>query len=570
MSTRTQHSIILSFFLFVSLFLTLGRVGTAFDSFALLNPDLGVYASLAAAQDNPALFARDPFLSNERNINSYGMIQIPVLKVLNKIFGNYGTACAFLLPFIIFIHLTGYYLLGLSIFKTPWMGLLTSLLLSAPTATNYDFWGLFLDALPRFLYQSLIPYVLVLSIKYGRDLKWWPVILGSLGALNYIHPLSTPPWMLAIMVGLWVSAPKVQLGKRIGNMAIAVPVLLLILSPFITNYLKSTVLGISSVTNYERTLSILQSHISTMQSGRFLSPFVFFAIREIDCSYDVLWYLVWLFALGGLAFGWIYCRNFEDHVLLSQITAWLVGIFVVGGVVPAVERVVFTSLRRIPPEFEIARTLRYGVPLILVAALYSLRLITYYLHQKGVFSSAASRKLLSGVSIAFLFLWGTSSMLHRPDIRGVLRQNALCWTHGRLVCDLHPENMDFIELMNAVRDETPLGVRILSEGQEVAIRYYALRPLVLTYKDGAPLAYTDQKQLLLWHQEIEEMDKLALMRKFPFRHRGFVNGMTVLAQSLEADYLILREPYNPELYYSEDLTIVYTNRHYSLFKLNER
>jgi hypothetical protein len=130
--------------------------------------------------------------------------------------------------------------------------------------------------------------------------------------------------------------------------------------------------------------------------------------------------------------------------------------------------------------------------------------------------------------------------------------------------------MAFVDMMEAVRDETPLGARILSEGQEVAIRYYALRPLVFTYKDGAPLAYTDPEQLLQWNRMYEEMDRLAFLRKFPFRHRAFVRGMTQLAESVDADYLLLQEPYGPDLEYPEQLKLVYSNNHYSLFEINRK
>src|SRR5687767_1266771 len=101
-SKNKSHALIVLFFLAIAIFLTLGRVGTSFDSFALLTQDLGVYASIAAAQETPELFASDPFLSNNQNVNSYNMIQVPLIKLLKKVFGNYGTACAFLLPFFIF------------------------------------------------------------------------------------------------------------------------------------------------------------------------------------------------------------------------------------------------------------------------------------------------------------------------------------------------------------------------------------------------------------------------------------------------------------------------------------
>jgi hypothetical protein len=45
-SNKQLHGLFIMFFAAVSVFLTLGRVGIAFNSFALLTPDLGVYASI--------------------------------------------------------------------------------------------------------------------------------------------------------------------------------------------------------------------------------------------------------------------------------------------------------------------------------------------------------------------------------------------------------------------------------------------------------------------------------------------------------------------------------------------
>ncbi len=570
MSIKKLHALILFSFLVLSIVLTLGRVGTAFNSFALLVPDLGVYASLSAAQDNPELFVRDPFLSNEKNINSYNMLHIPLLKTLNKVFGNYGTAAAFLLPFAIFLHLSGYYLLGVSIFKNPWAGLLVSLLLSTPTVTYYDFWGLILDALPGFLYQSLIPFVLALSIRYGRNPQWWPLILGAVGILNYVHPLSTPSWSIAVMLALWMSVPELSFWERIRKMTLAGLVLLAVLVPFIANYVNSTVLEVSNVISYEQTLSILESRFSTMSGQGFLFPITVFFARGVENSFDIVWYLVWVFGVGGIVVGLIYRRDVEGTVHLRQIAAWILGIFFVGGFVPAVEQIVFAYLRQIPPEFEILRTLRYLVPLILLAVIYTFWLITGHLQKKYAFSPTVARKLYVGAGISFLLLWGASSIVHRSDFRSALRQSLSCWLQGQMVCDLPPRSMDLIDMMNVIRDETPVGARVFSEGQEVAIRYYALRPLVFTYKDGAPLAYTDQEQLLIWSGNSEDMDKLAFIRKFPFRRKGFVNGITELAERIEADYLMLREPYDRDLYYPEQLRFVYTNEHYSLFEINAK
>ncbi|HLO14093.1 MAG TPA: hypothetical protein VK206_04630 [Anaerolineales bacterium] len=568
MPTKKLHILIILSFLLLSIFLTLGRVGTVFHSFALLTPDLGVYASFAAAQDKPELFISDPFLSNEKNINSYNMVEVPLIKALEKVFGNYGTACAFLLPFFIFIHFVGYYVLGISLFKNPWAGLLVSLLLSTPMLTAYDYWGLILDALPRFLYQGMIPFLLALSIWHGHDLKWWPVILGGVGVLNYIHPLSTPPWTIAIMLALWVSVPKQGFWQKARMMGLAMLVLLLVLSPFILNYVRSTIVETSNVIGYDETLAILHSRFSTMDNPNPFSALASFFVGRRGESFDLLWYLVWLLGIVGIVFGLIRRRNSEQHAHLRQIAAWIMGILIVGGFVPMVERIVFAYLKRIPPEFEILKTLRYLVPLILLSAFYALWMAKDYLQERGILSATSSQYVFAAASLLLLFTWGISNQVQYRDFRNIVKQNVSCWLRGNIVCPLPQLSMDFIDVLDAVREKTPVGSRIFSEGQEVAVRYYALRPLVFTYKDGAPLAYTDQKQLLVWSEQSEKMEELTRLRKFSFRRRAFVKGIVELAQDTGSDYLVLQEPYQADLYYPEQLSLVYTNAHYSLYKLN--
>lgn len=568
MSTKQSHAIIILFFLLLSIVLTIGRVGTAFDRFALLTPDLGVYASLAAVQDQPNLFIKDPVLSKEENMNSYNMVFVPVLKALQKLFGNYGTACAFLLPIFLFVHFTGYYLLGVSIFKRPWVGLLVSLLLSTPITTAYDFWGFALDALPRFIYQSLLPFVLLLSIRFGKDPKWWPVILGSLGLLNYVHPLSTPTWAAAVTLGLWVAASQVPFREKVVRMFVAGILLLLILAPFISNYLNSTVTSTSQVADYDQTIAILRSHISTMNGGG--SPFLILQFLKSRTSngIDVVWILVWVIGISGLIYGLTVQKEAAVSSHFRQVAAWMLGIFLVGGLIPTIEQILFAYLRQIPPEFEILRTLRYLVPLITLCALYTFRLAATTLQQNGRLTSTAASRLFTVASVCLLFVWGMSSEILHGENRKMIRQNIACLTQGRIVCDLSPQSMGFIDMMDFIREETPIGSSIFSEGQEVAIRYYALRPLVFTYKDGAPLAYTDPQALLEWSKTYEKMDRLAFIRKFSFRRKRFVTEIVNIARLENADYLLLSEGLESDMYVPAGISPVYTNDYYSLYKIN--
>ncbi|MDQ2691120.1 MAG: hypothetical protein M3Y68_03730, partial [Chloroflexota bacterium] len=279
------------------------------------------------------------------------------------------------------------------------------------------------------------------------------------------------------------------------------------------------------------------------------------------------WYAVWFLGLAGLFSGLIWRKNSEEYAHLRQIAAWMIGILIVGGLVPALEQVIFAYLERIPPEFEILKTLRYLVPLVLVAAVYALRLLSVEIQRRNVLTMKAATYLFLGTAILLLLAWGLSSQFRYPDFRNALRQNLTCWRQGKLVCPLPQISMDLIDVLDVVREDTPVGSRIFSEGQEVAVRYYALRPLVFTYKDGAPLAYTDQEQLLVWNEYSRAMEELVFIRKFSFRHRAFVRGIMELAQTTHADYLLLQEPFDAGKEYPEQLSLIYSNASYSLYEL---
>lgn len=95
-----------------------------------------------------------------------------------------------------------------------------------------------------------------------------------------------------------------------------------------------------------------------------------------------------------------------------------------------------------------------------------------------------------------------------------------------------------------------------------------MRPLVFSYKDGSPLAYTNHAQLLDWYKQYVWMTELERMRRFPFRRKGYLKGIVEFAQDAGAEYVLLHEPYQPQKYYPPELTLLYTNSFYSLYVLS--
>ncbi len=569
MTTRRVHLLSILVFLLITFFLTVGRIGTSFRRFALLTPDLGVYASFAAAQENPALFTADPLLAHEENTNDYDMLYYPLVRALKGFFGNYGTASIALLPLCLFLHLLGFYIFGWVAFRNPWAALCTSLLLSAPLELTSlrEYWGLTLDPLPRFLYQCLLPYVLAFALRFGRELKFWPLILAFTGLLTYVHPLGTPPWGAAIALGLWLAAPARRFRQKFGMLALAVLAFLVVIGPFLFTYLSGTRFGADTGAGYAQVADIVRERFPEGALQPQVSLLNFAREGWIGSS-GILWYLVWLLALTGIAFSLLRSQDAEARFTLRTLAAWMAGILIGGAGLPILEHLIFARLQLFPPEIEVIRGLRYLVPLALFAGYYFLMHLRPPVGLRFELSSRLRDAIFAGLSLLFLLAWSLTGALNRTEMVAAVRQDLACLRQGRLVCPLPPKRTDLIDVLEAVQAHTPPGAPIFSEGQEVAVRYYALRPLVYSYKDGPPFAYTSHAQLVVWYDRYVQMTELERMRRFSFRRRGFLRDLAGFAGECGAQYLILQEPYQPGEYYPPALTLLYSNATYSLYSLS--
>jgi hypothetical protein len=351
-------------------------------------------------------------------------------------------------------------------------------------------------------------------------------------------------------------------------LGVAILVLVIILMPFLLNYVGSTAAGTNDVVHYERTLAILQARFSTMSTTSLSAVLSNFFVGQQGVVFNSIWYLVCALAVVGVVYGSIVPNASTKYVHMRQVAAWMAGVFIGGGLLPVLEQAVFAYLKQIPPEFELARTFRYMIPLILLSAFSALWTVKNKSQITNKLSPTLSKNIFIATSILLLFAWGLRGEAQRPEFRVVVRQNIRCWLQARLVCPLPQRSMDFIDILNVVRYETPVGSHIFSEGQEVAVRYYALRPLVYSYKDGAPLAYTSPEQLLKWSDQHAVMDRLAYIRKFPFRRKEFMKDIVELAKNAQAEYLILSEPYKENLFYPNTLVLIYSNDNYSFYKIN--
>lgn len=548
----------ISFFV-IAIVLTLGETGKEFQNYALSTPDAGVYISFVVAQEHPELFTNDPLLSSKENISDYRMFFYGQVKVLKKFFNNYGSAAMALVPFGIWIHLAGFYILGWVLFRKPFEAVLTAFLLSTPINLGFlrDFWGITLDPIPRFFYQGFLGLLAAFAIHSGHNIKRWPFILGFAGFINYFHPLSTPPITIGIALSLWFSVKNESFLKKFLMMTISGITLIIILAPFLQTFFSSADVGNQSPIPYEIAAPIVIERLSSfsLHPEQAVLSFIGGFSEPIG---KTLWLLAWAIALAGLL---TFSKKESPELAPFWSIWWIIGGILIGaGLLPTIEHIIYSSQKTFPLEFEMYRGMRYITPFLLGLNLFTIR--------KFAEIRNLPRKIAIIGSIICLAGWGYYGVIfQKADIAYAFRQSARCFTRGEIFCELPQRDKDFIDVMDALRNHTPPGAKILSEGQEIAIRFHSLRPLVYSYKDGPPFAYTNHQSLMTWYEDYQTMNEIIRMRKHAFRRKGFINNLLKFAYAKDADYLVLSEPYQPEKYNHPALIMIYSNKHYTIFKI---
>ena len=168
--TIIKKLFVITILLFLSIAFFSGRVGLSIRQFPFLSGDAANIASFSAAIDYPEFFENDTVLNSISNFAFYQTVHIPLIRVIENYVGNFGSAFLVLTGPVIFLHLIGYYLLGLHLFKDDdFLAFLLSISMGLiQFSFEVDSWALYFDPIPRVLFQALIPFVLVMLLAWGR------------------------------------------------------------------------------------------------------------------------------------------------------------------------------------------------------------------------------------------------------------------------------------------------------------------------------------------------------------------------------------------------------------------
>jgi|GEM_PF-1166783 len=550
--------------------------------FVFLTSDAANIANFAVGWDHyQDLLSNDPVISNPDNYRFYATIHIPLIRFLSKITGDYGSAFISLLIPHIFLQSLGFYLLGCVIFKSRYWATLLAIinLITIRTQIGADFWGIFIDSIPRFSFQALLPFLLAAILYWGENPKnwWWLMVVN--GLLIYFHPVSAPAWGLSIWIGLWGFQKSFKQTKtRLVFLFKSGIVYIATILPWTINYLSNHEHG--KTENYEQ----IYNAASVRLNSDFLDLSGLKDFLSNILSYHSL-YLLPLSIISLITIVFIKNKNKKKLTFIWIVMLWLFGLILSSAIIPIIQLYIERNNQLIPVQVDLIRNLRYTIPLMLLIVLWSLSEISISLKNQ-----INRYKFLSVVGLIFTGIWiilntqifNISNYIF--SIEKPINYTFSCWLSQKYVClskeKKYPEVLDGLK---QVKELVPAKSRILPLGSQaqrysLAMRYYAIRPVSYSFKDGNILFYANHTGFLEWykiHQEYTAIEKqykqIQNNQSLSYDYKILADRIKNLSKNLDTEYIVQSDwIFNPKIAKYLDAKLLYKNSLFYIWKLEQK
>ncbi len=541
-------ALIILFFVLIAFVYQLATMSRGYPT-VILSGDAANIASFAAGRSFPDLFKNDAILGNLNNIGLYVTVHLPLLIWLEKLVGNFGLAYSLLLFPHVFLQYFSYYLLGRILFHNRYWATLFSVAASAPIPLDGgESWGVLSDAIPRFTFQVLIPFILILLLtSWRKKQSLWPWVMVIAGLMAFIHPVSTPTWAIALWLGFWPILPSVWDSRRkIQEMFKLGGILALALLPYVSIYLTYHQSG-SGNSRYDLVHYIL---VNYFPRNILNIPAAINTFLHNTAQFGLLWY-----GLAGLIFTFIVFPS--ERSRLKQMLVWIIGIVFISVLVPWVEICIERTFRMIPLQTELMRGMRYLVLFLFVFWFYPFAEFTRRAVHIGV-----TRAIFAVGTLLTLF-W---LVLNPPQPFIAASSMFNCWQTSQFIC---PYDTDHADALTHIREDTPKGstfaVFLNNRWSGIEVRYLGLRPMVYAYKDKGQLLFTNLESLERWsyYQRLE--NDIFSPKKAPTLDDKLTR-IVEFARDAEADYILTNFPFPPEGQLQLNVITIYHNSTYSILK----
>ena len=537
---RTYDRLAYCFYLLAAILCTLAW-WRAQVPFPLLGSDSADIASFAAAWEFPDRFRTDPTLGRIEIFGLYATVHIPLLIGLSKLVGDYGTATMALLIPTLFLQGMGFHLLGLTLFRSQLSAFLLALLSFGTVSLTIDYYGVYIEPQPRLLFLALLPYALLLLVRSAGHQRQWPGVFAVFGLLMYVHPVSAPTVAFASWLAAWtLPAPGMLFWRRFKWMVLAGFSFLLVATPFMLVYLSARAYG--TVDDFD-----LLSSMNVKIYGLEYSDYRAYIATVLTRWETRLLLPIW--GAAGLLAVWFLSPGARRLCLF--LIVWSIAILAGSVGITAAEQALSQATRTMPVEIDLIRNVRY----------ICLPLVTF-----GVWGTCLTMQRIRpgyvGMAAAALICLAWLG-LNRPGSIP-FRESIACLKQGAILCQppQWAKSIAALDVLRALPPGTPVLPVTKSYHRDflLAIRYYALQPLVFAHQDGGSvLGYADFDQLQRWWDLRTEIIKSRAINDPGLRSGAILN----IAQRLRAQAIVSDRPLEAK-YLPKDWKIAFRNDGYTI------
>jgi len=503
---------LLIFFLTVSIGFQLLH-NTLFFNHILTSSDGENIACFIAGRIHQDIFTGDGLLGQPENTSFYLAAQVFIISALYKLTGDIGTAISYLFGITIFLHLTAFYLLGRKLLKNRPHAALFTIVLLCGIKPIWSYWGLGAwDITPRMMYGPFLGILLYLTLKMIDSVPARMVIMFALGLSMFIHPVSVPPVAVSLFLSFLIIKKEKTSHSRNFMQTVASGIIFLFGAYlYVASYFNSV----------DRTERISFETFKTIISYRFPHTITEYkpALSEFFNTYFIQYPVISIALVMGFT-ALIINRDKNIKILL----AWFAGPFIVAGLFIA-DQAIADIRNSLPLENNFIRALRFTIPFSIMIIMYSSISLARTFTQRTETGKKA-------VLLAILILIN-SFVIYKQFNAGY---NILSL---RIAKAQKYHNADYVEALDFIKYQLPQNTKIYNiYSDSLSIRYYALKPLVHTFKDGASLIYSNHIQLKKWYNTAREHSQVAKAIRKKQYEKAF-KAACVLGISLNSDYMLL-------------------------------
>lgn len=491
---------------------------------AIMDSDLQTYAQALARAKNPALFSADPILATGAPGGSIPNLLSLIAGWLTPAastgeLANYAIGLLRAGAITLFTFYALWYAFGRWLFRAPVAAAALSVLSGITIWVGWGtFWGiLHSDPVPRSLFAAVFPLLLMLAITAIKRPGLRPVAMFCAGLCMWIHSVSALNCGGMLFVAFFFFKPaRKSWGAHLGNCFFC---LCAFFGP-VAFYLWPTFARVPAPQDLEiyQDAKAIRWMEDYSNFGRnllsFLSP------KNQPLPILIAGLVAW-FTTAKMPL-----PRFE--ILRRLIPAFFLGLFVITAFCWA-ESHYSAQLKRLPIGHELVRGLRFLIPLawILVVAAVSR------------FTGTWSRRLILVCLIGGVALTGADRQLAGAQYQ-LARLSGLPLPLAEKAAQEQKKAENLRTFMAEAMKKIPEGDLVFTDGDNMAIRYMALRPVAYTFKDGAITYYNKDadglKKWLEYEEALQAPDALgSVWRKsgapwliFEVKHGRDIPGETVL------------------------------------------